>query len=225
MGKKKKSKKSYYSNGYGYVSGGNKKASKKAMKKAARKNKGYTHDEPRLNNVKLSLNKKDAKENKRIIMTPVEVEKAFNKNRSKCNHAGDIITPAQFRALTPNYAAYTPWLERVVAEYSEDNVRVCKACYDVIADAAMISSGDIESALVTLYVAANAVVSHRRMKPDEIKSIYKMRQSLADWHLIVNLFDDLAKKGAFTGEGTSGAPSPSDINKLNQQDGSMPIVT
>lgn len=224
MSKKKKSKKKYYGS-YGYITGGSKKANKKSGKKG-KKDKSYEpYEAPRLKTVKPSLDKRDAKENKKIIMTPIDIPGKFAKNRHKCNHAGELITPAQFRALTPNYAAYTPWLERAVTEYGEDNVRVCKSCYDVICDTAKISAGDIETALVVLYAAANAVVSHRRMKTDEIKEIAKLREALSDWHVVQSAYADLEKKGAFADESVGGIPSPSDLSALNQVDGTTPMVT
>ena len=99
----KKSKK----NKYFYTSKDIKKKNKKG-----KKIKGY--EAPKLKSVKPTLDKSDAKKNKKILLAPVEIPKEFIKNRAKCNHAGQVISVAEFKAMTPTYAAYTPMLDTIV---------------------------------------------------------------------------------------------------------------
>lgn len=165
MGKKK---------GYKYFN------SKKDDKKKKRK-KSKDFDVPKFKTVKSTIDRKDAKRAKKIILAPVDIPKEFTKIRSKCNHADKLITPAEFRDMTPAYSAYTPMLDRVIAMYGEEHVHICKDCYDVLVDPDAIHEDAIEEAMVTLYLAANKAVSLRRMKDDEVKAISKLKDDLTDW--------------------------------------------
>lgn len=194
--------------------------SKKNKKKGKKKDSAY--GEPKLKSVKLSLDKKDVKENKKILLEPVEVPKGFMKNRNRCNHAGPIISVAEFKNMTPTYAAFTPMLDTMVSVFGEDNVAVCKSCYDVLADVSKISTGDIQHAIAVLYAAANAVVSHKRMKNDEIKEIAKVKESLGDWNAIIDLFEKLEDKGAFvvdSDKAESGELTSAEMAKMSRMAG------
>lgn len=216
MGKKKKSK--YYDK---YDYNRKKKGNKKPGGKKGR-GFGSAYEPPKLKSVKPSLEKKEAKENKRIVLAPVDIPAKFIKNRRKCNHAGDLLTPTQFKALTPNYAAYTPMLEKAIAEFGEENVMVCKSCYDVLVNTTKFDSGDIATAITTLYAAANAVVSHQRMKTDEIKAVAKLRDALADWHTVLSTYTELEEKGAFVDEIV--IADGGDLSSLNSQDGGAQFI-
>lgn len=183
---KKKNKNSYYEFAYG-----------KKGKKKKNKNKSV-YKEPELKSVKPSLDKKDAKESKKILLEPVNVPKEFMKNRSKCNHAADIISVAKFKSMTPTYAAFTPMVDPMIEVFGEDNVAICKSCYDVLVDCSKISAADLQHAVAMLYAAANAVVSHKRMKGDEIKEISKVKESLGDWNSIITMYSELEEKGSFS---------------------------
>ena len=215
--KKNKKKGGYYDYAFG----------KKDMKKKGKKGKKSAYDEPTLKSVKPTLDKKDAKESKKILLEPVNVPKEFLKNRNKCNHAGHIITPKEFKDMTPTYAAFTPMLDNMIAVFGEENVGVCKSCYDVLADVSKISSDDIIHALCVLYAAANAVVSHKRFKTDEVKEIAKIKEDLGDWNNIVEMFEKLEDKGAFktsvanaTG---AGELSAAELAKLNRTSSGAPF--
>ena len=77
----------------------------KAKDKKKKKNKKKEYDIPKFKMVQPSLGRKDAKIAKKIVLAPVDVPKAFLKVRRKCNHAGKLITAAEFKEMTPAYAA------------------------------------------------------------------------------------------------------------------------
>lgn len=201
MSKKKKNKNKKY---YEYEFGAKKDKKSKKSKKSA-------YGEPELKRVKPSLDKKEAKESKKILQQPVEVPKEFKKNRFKCNHAGTVITAAEFKAMTPTYAAYTPMLDTMIEVFGEENVGVCKSCYDVLVGTDCIRTADIDKAVAILYAAANTVVSHKRFKTDEIKEIAKVKDSLADWSGIAEQFNKLEEKGAFAGASESKASGSKEL--------------
>ena len=167
MGKKKKDK------GYKYFNAQGKKKSKKSKKGSSG---------PKLKVVRPTVDRKDIKRARKIILAPVEIPKEFTEVRRKCNHADKLITPAEFRAMTPSYSAFTPMLDFACRVYGEDNVYVCKCCYDVIVKPELITVDDVDNAILTLYMAANKAVSLRRMKDDEVKAINKIKNALADWN-------------------------------------------
>lgn len=186
--KKNKKKNSYYDYAFG------KKAKKNGGKKGGKKS---AYKDPELKSVKPSLDKKDAKESKKILLEPVNVPKEFMKNRNRCNHAADIISVSEFKGMTPTYAAFTPMVDPMVEAFGEDNVAVCKSCYDVLVDCSKISTADLQRAVAMLYAAANAVVSHKRLKADEIKEIAKVKEALGDWNPIIAMYEKLEDKGSF----------------------------
>ena len=207
----KKHKKSYYSDFYR----GGKDSKKSKKNKKAKK----LYDEPKLKTVSPSLSKKEAKENRKIVLRPVDVDKEFIKNRRKCNHAGKLISVAEYKSMTPNWAAYTPMLDAIVKHYGEDNVMICKACFDVIVDTNLITADDIAEAQAVLYAANNAVVSHTRMKSDEIKSFAKQREDLDSWSETKAKYADFEEKLASVGE-----VKTKDLSALNKLDGSNGVI-
>lgn len=185
----------------------------KKSKKNKKKSKAY--DTPKLKTVKPTLDKSDAKKNTKILLAPVEIPKEFIKNRNKCNHAGKTISVADFKAMTPTYAAYTPQLDAIVDIFGEDKVCVCKSCYDVMVDVDQINDSDVLKAISVLYAAANIVVANKRMKDDEIKDIAKIKNDLADWMKIVELIGDV-DASSVEKKGEYGEMTESQISHLNQ---------
>lgn len=166
----------------------------KKTKKKGKKTKAY--EAPKLKSVKPSLDKDDAKKSKKILLAPVEIPKEFTKNRIKCNHAGDVISVAEFKAMTPTYAAYTPMLDSIVAMFGEENCFVCKRCFDILVGKDQISVSDVIGSINTLYAAANVVVANKRMKDDEIKDIAKVKNDLEDWMKIADLLGEITEKSS-----------------------------
>lgn len=131
--------------------------------------------------VKATLGKKDAKANRKIVMAPVEVPASFSKSRRECNHAGDTLTAAEFRNMTPAYSAYTPLLDEACGRYGEDHVHVCKACFDVLVDRDLINIDAIKGAMTTLYVASNMAVANIEMKDDEVEELNKAKDKMMNF--------------------------------------------
>ena len=134
--------------------------SDKKSKKKGKKVKGY--EAPKLKTVKPTLDKADAKKSKKILLAPVEIPKEFIKNRTKCNHAGNMISVAEFKAMTPTYAAYTPMLDTIVELFGEENCSICKSCFDVLVGKDQISVSDVLGSINTLSAAANMVAYEGR---------------------------------------------------------------
>ena len=153
--------------------------------------------------IKATLGKKDAKANRKIIMAPVEVPASFSKSRRECNHAGDTLSAAEFRNMTPAYSAYTPLLDEACGRYGEDHVHVCKACFDVLVDRDQITLDQIKGAMTTLYLASNMVVANVRMKDDEVEDLNKAKDKMMNFamKLVSILSENMATNEAETSGG------------------------
>ena len=156
--------------------------------------------------IKATLGKKDAKANRKIIMAPVEVPASFSKSRRECNHAGDTLSAAEFRNMTPAYSAYTPLLDEACGRFGEDHVHVCKACFDVLVDRDQINIDQIKGAMTTLYLASNMVVANVRMKDDEVEDLNKAKDKMMNFamKLVSILSENMATKEAETSGGGDG---------------------
>ena len=186
--------------------------SDKKSKKKGKKVKGY--EAPKQKTVKPTLDKADAKKSKKILLAPVEIPKEFIKNRTKCNHAGNTISVAEFKAMTPTYAAYTPMLDTIVELFGEENCSVCKSCFDVLVSKDQISVSDVLGSINTLYAAANMVVANKRMKDDEVKDIAKIKNDLEDWLKVADLLAEIKENDAPAVTGHT-ASADVDISQLN----------
>lgn len=153
--------------------------------------------------IKATLGKKDAKANRKIIMAPVEVPASFSKSRRECNHAGDTLSAAEFRNMTPAYSAYTPLLDEACGRFGEDHVHVCKACFDVLVDRDQINIDQIKGAMTTLYLASNMVVANVRMKDDEVEDLNKAKDKMMNFamKLVSILSENMATNEAETSGG------------------------
>jgi len=208
MGKKNKSLKYYRDYG-----------NKKKKSKKSKGGKSY-YGKPQCKDVKLTLDKKDVKENRKIVMSPVDIPDKFAKNRAKCNHAGQMMSVDDYKSLTPNYAAYTPMLDWAVKKYGANHVHVCRSCFDVVVDRDVVDSDNVIDALTTLYVAVNVAVSNKRMKDDEVKSFNKMKGQLDDFRQLIEVLGEIKLCSQQNGSGsnptgvTAGTP-------VNANDGSV----
>ena len=173
----------------------------------------------RLKSVHMSLDKDDIKDAAKVIRTPVEVPKKFTNVREKCNHAGDTITPAEYRAMTPSYAVYTPMLDPLCNWFGEDAVAVCEGCYDVLVDFTKVKASDVEGAICILYAAANKAISMKRMKKDALKASIKMKEGLLDWEEIVHIVSKIDEAVGESAAASRAAKGPN-LNDV----GNSPIV-
>lgn len=209
MSKKKSKKRSYFAYEYG---------SNKKDRKKSKKSKDSYYEKPKFKRVKPTLDKKDAKESKKILLAPVDIPKDFTKNRNKCNHAGDTISVAEFKDMTPNYAAYTPMLDTMIKVFGEDNIDICKSCYDVIVDPSCINIDKIKASIATLYAAANVLVSRKRMKNDEVKDVAEVKNDLRHWNDVIDDLTKLEESGALNPSTNSDNAeiSSSDLEKIGR---------
>lgn len=174
MGKKKKNKYKYFDN-------------KKKKKNGGKGGHKSVYKKPKGRDVKETLSKKEAKANKKVVLSPVDVPKDFKKNRQKCNHAGLNISVSDYQTMTTAYAAYTPALERVVEMFGEDKTSICKSCYDVIVDRDAIEVDKVYDALTYLYAAVNVALANRKLKDDEVKELAKLKDIIFDFQPVLEI--------------------------------------
>ena len=188
--------------------------------KKSKKNKKNSSQYPNLKLVHPNLDKKDRKEASKVITKPVDVPKSFQALRSKCNHAGDVITPEEFRQMTPCYAVYTPMLDIFCEVFGEENVCVCESCYDAKVNYALITPEKINEAIAMLYAAANKAVSMSRMKDGEVKDIGKLKSDLSDWAEVAAIVDKID-----TAMNAAGANTDEPRKAMNPNDiGNTPFI-
>ncbi len=193
--KNKKGKKAKYYTGYFYQED-----TKLKKAKNKKKNSSY-YEKPKFKSIKPTLGKDEAKDNKKIVCATPDIPAKFTKRRNKCNHSCKYISVAEFKKMSPNYAAYTPMLDSLISEFGENSVKICKTCYDVVVDPSAIineeRAGVISSAVASLYAIANAVISNKRMKPDEIKEFNALKDTLQKWDGVIDEFLKLVDEGRF----------------------------
>lgn len=187
-------------------------SSKKKSKKSGKgKNDDY-YNKPAMKHVSPSLDKKDIRENYKIITTPIKIPEDLTKNRARCNHAGEVMSVKAFKELTPSYGAYTPMLDTACRLFGEENLVVCSSCYEVLMKPSMVDSANVEEAIALLHMAANMVQSRLRMKKDEIRKISKLRDALSDWNRIMHYLEKIESNG----NAVEGSAIPADkMSKLN----------
>lgn len=203
MGKKKKKNSNYF----GYTT-------YKSDKKKKKKNKDKDRDIGFKAN-RASIDRKEAKTARKIVLAPVKVPDAFADVRKSCNHAGKSMSVAEYKAMTPSYTAYTPMLDRALAQYGEDSLSVCAGCFDVIPKYDLIAAEEVLDAMTVLYLAANKVLMLKRLNGDEIKEITKLRESLKGWREIaeeIRGLDELIKAYGVSDGKISGKKRETNLN-------------
>ena len=140
-----------------------------------KKKKSKIKDAPKLRTIKGTIGSKEIKQQSKILLRQPEIDKEYLKTQAKCNHSGSTISVAEFKSMTPIYAAYAPLLDAAVRKFGEDHVCMCKRCYDILVERSMITKAAVEEAAVTLYVAANTVTANMRLEKKEVKKYGKLR--------------------------------------------------
>lgn len=176
---------------------------KKDTKKKGKKGRRSAYKAPKTRDIKETLSKKEAKANKKVVVSPVDIPKEFKKNRQRCNHAGASISAAAYQELTPTYAAYTPALDRVRDMFGDDNVSVCKSCFDVVVKQECITADNVYDCLTYLYAAVNVALANQKLKGDEVKDIAKLKDVIFDFAPVLEILHKL--EPAESGDTSSGA--------------------
>ena len=161
-------------------------------KKQGKKSSIYG-DGPKTKRMKLTLNKKEIKENRKIAEAPFEIPKELLKNRRKCNHADGTMTVQEFMDSGKN-PAITPLLSTMVDVFGEDKIKICAACYDVMLVDDAIKPDDVIKSAMTLYAASNYVVSHKKMSDEDVKGLAKDREVVEDFKNVVTLMRKIATR-------------------------------
>lgn len=189
----------------------------------SKKKKKSKYDQPKLKTLSSSLDKKERKECYSILNIPIEVPKKFTKIRNKCNHVNRVITVAEYKAITPFYAVFTPMLDAMVAKYGEENIRVCSSCFDVLVSPNLVKGEDLRNAVSSLYSAANTLMITTRVKKGEIRDLNELKSSLSDWNEVIAQISELERNGnlkmTFGQEGnedTSGSSMDDELSALNR---------
>lgn len=185
----------------------------------SKKKKKSKYDQPKLKTLSSSLDKKERKECYSILNIPIEVPKKFTKIRNKCNHVNRVITVAEYKAITPFYAVFTPMLDAMVAKYGEENIRVCSSCFDVLVSPNLVKGEDLRNAVSSLYSAANTLMITTRVKKGEIRDLNELKSSLSDWNEVIAQISDLERNGnlkmTFGQEGDKDTSRPSMDDELS----------
>ena len=185
----------------------------------SKKKKKSKYDQPKLKTLSSSLDKKERKECYSILNIPIEVPKKFTKIRNKCNHVNRVITVAEYKAITPFYAVFTPMLDAMVAKYGEENIRVCSSCFDVLVSPNLVKGEDLRNAVSSLYSAANTLMITTRVKKGEIRDLNELKSSLSDWNEVIAQISDLERNGnlkmTFGQEGDEDTSRPSMDDELS----------
>lgn len=189
----------------------------------SKKKKKSKYDQPKLKTLSSSLDKKERKECYSILNIPIEVPKKFTKIRNKCNHVNRMITVAEYKAITPFYAVFTPMLDAMVAKYGEENIRVCSSCFDVLVSPNLVKGEDLRNAVSSLYSAANTLMITTRVKKGEIRDLNELKSSLSDWNEVIAQISELERNGnlkmTFNQGGSEDTSKPSmddDLSALNR---------
>lgn len=185
----------------------------------SKKKKKSKYDQPKLKTLSSSLDKKERKECYSILNIPIEVPKKFTKIRNKCNHVNRMITVAEYKAITPFYAVFTPMLDAMVAKYGEENIRVCSSCFDVLVSPNLVKGEDLRNAVSSLYSAANTLMITTRVKKGEIRDLNELKSSLSDWNEVIAQISELERNGnlkmTFSQDGNEDTSRPSMDDELS----------
>lgn len=172
--------------------------------------KDSVYGDPKTNRMKLTLNKKEIKENRKIAEAPFEIPKELLKNRRKCNHADGTMTVQEFMDSGKN-PAITPLLSTMVDVFGEDKIKICAACYDVMLVDDAIKPDDVIKSAMTLYAASNYVVSHKKMSDEDVKGLAKDREVVEDFKNVVTLMRKIATRK----KNVEANPENMPVSKLN----------
>ena len=183
MGKKKKSNSFKWLDGY--KDDNRKKKGKKSHQRTVKPS------EPAYRRVKVSLDKGEAKENKKEVRRPVKVSKDFLERRNRCNHADGSISIDEYRRLSPAPEAYTPELKAMVDKFGEENVRVCARCYQVVVPREMVEADAVYDAVQILRASCGIAVANRRLTKKEIRGINELREKLAGFGEVIGILEEL----------------------------------
>lgn len=189
MSKKKNKKNKKSTGGYGQFAIWNNDPEKRAgyVKVSKSDKKKLDKMSKKHGSVKSTLDSKEKKENHKIASAPYVIPKDLLRNRAKCNHSGERMSVAEFKATMNPYIC--PMLDSAVRVFGEDNVMICKDCYDVVIPAVncKISGTDIENALTTLYMAVSVAVQGKKMDAKEVRELNELRPNYKDWDSVVHL--------------------------------------
>ena len=185
---------------------------KKDKKSKGKKGRRSAYKAPKTRDIKETLSKKEAKANKKVVVSPVDVPKDFKKNRQRCNHAGASISVAAYQEMTPAYAAYTPALDRVREMYGDENVSVCKSCFDVVVKQGCIDPDHVYDCLTYLYAAINVALANQKLKGDEIKDIAKLKDIIFDFAPVLDILNKLQPAEAGDQSPSGGSSTGVDLN-------------
>lgn len=172
--------------------------------------KDSVYGDPKTKRMKLTLNKKEIKENRKIAEAPFEIPKELLKNRRKCNHADGTMTVQEFMDSGKN-PAITPLLSTMVDVFGEDKIKICAACYDVMLVDDAIKPDDVIKSAMTLYAASNYVVSHKKMSDEDVKGLAKDREVVEDFKNVVTLMRKIATRK----KNVEANPENMPVSKLN----------
>lgn len=145
--------------------------SKKKGKKKGRDMSGEVTT--KLKAVKPTLSDKEVAAVQKAADAPVKLPKEIVKAKATCNHAQEVMTPAEFRAIYENQLYLAPYLNAYVKYFGEEHVSVCTGCFTVLVDDSVVDGDAVKKAFLTIDGAANFMMANKRLKSKEIDVLKK----------------------------------------------------
>ena len=127
----------------------------------------------KLKAVKPTLSNKEVAAVQKAADAPVKLPKEIVKAKASCNHAQEVMTPAEFRAIYENQLYLAPYLNAYVKYFGEEHVSVCTGCFTVLVDDSIVDGDAVKKAFLTIDGAANFMMANKRMKSKEIDILKK----------------------------------------------------
>ena len=134
-----------------------------------------TWSRPKLLRVKPTLSDKDVKQSERIVEQIPKINKELLKNREECNHCQDVMSVAEFREKPNSYV--TPLLDQYVEVFGEQNVALCKGCYEVLAKDSQIDLTKTNNAFILIMAAIDHLTANMRMDKKELHRMKEYKET------------------------------------------------
>lgn len=142
-----------------------------------------------------SLSKKERGICSKLILKPVKIPEKIADVREHCNHLGsELLTPAQYKEMTPLYMHYTPMLTRLCDVYGDNNVGVCPYCFDAVVKPSAIDMRELSDAIAALYGLASSLVTTQNMGNKEMREISELKDSLSKWDSLLQDMMESSRK-------------------------------
>nr|DAS76679.1 MAG TPA: acetyl-coA carboxylase zinc finger domain protein [Caudoviricetes sp.] len=186
--KKKKNKIDWFSQ---YETG--KKKDKKRKEKKSDKHVMYNG--PKLKAVKPTLDRKEVRAAQKAAKEPAKIADAIVSAKNKCNHCQEMLTVEEFAKKYPVSQHIAPMLNEYIAEFGEENVRVCGACFTPVVSRDVINPKEVKRSFLIVDGTLNHLMANMRMSKKELKFIKKSVIRTSEMtNTVVPMLEELREK-------------------------------